>query len=155
MRVRRNISSIPHRSASETWQQIIDLITGTKSRDVLHLKAASGVMGSIITDEHPAVQPILLGGVGAQVRIYCRYGMDAIEEGDTIDPLDWNPTAGDWIMHVPCDTDNIEWIVASLARTSPRIKVFDVDKGEPAEPDGGVKAVHQAAPLIVDWNLRG
>ena len=30
MRVRRDISSIPHRSAGETWQRIIDLVTGRR-----------------------------------------------------------------------------------------------------------------------------
>jgi hypothetical protein len=28
MRVRRDVSSIPLRTASETWQRIIDLVTG-------------------------------------------------------------------------------------------------------------------------------
>ena len=28
MRVRRDVSSIPFRSAGETWQRIIDLVTG-------------------------------------------------------------------------------------------------------------------------------
>ena len=65
MRVRRDISSIPLRSASETWQRIIDLVTGTGSKDVEQLKRAAGVMGSIITDEHPASRAIMLEGVGA------------------------------------------------------------------------------------------
>src|SRR5688572_9689637 len=103
MRIRRDITSIPERSASETWQRIVDLVTGSDSKDGQQLKAAAGVMGSIITDEHPAKRPILLEGVGPQLRIYCRYGMDAVEDGTAVDALNWNPTAGDWTMHVPCD----------------------------------------------------
>src|SRR4051812_29315215 len=56
MRIRRDISSIPERSASETWDRIVDLVTGLGSKDIQQLKAAGGVMGSIITDEpsgHP------------------------------------------------------------------------------------------------------
>jgi len=54
MRIRRDVSSIPFRSAGETWQKIIDLVTGPGSVDLQQLRDARGVMGSIITDEHPA-----------------------------------------------------------------------------------------------------
>jgi hypothetical protein len=155
MRVRRDISSIPHRSASETWQRILDLVTGPDSRDVWQLKDAAGIMGSIITDEHPSSRPILLEGVGAQLRIYCRYGMKAVEEGSTVDPLTWNPTAGDWTMHVPCDSDNIAWVTASLAKTSVRIKVFDVADEERAEDEEPRAAAKAGGAIVVDWNLRG
>src|SRR5437867_6870361 len=135
MKVRRDVSSIPHRSASETWQRIVDLVIGPKSQDVQQLNNASGVMGSIITDEHPSTRPILLEGVGPQLRIYCRYGLKAVEEGSSVDALTWNPTAGNWTMHVPCDSDNIEWVRASLGKTSPRINVFDVAEDERADDD--------------------
>ncbi len=70
MRVRRDISSIPHRSAVATWQRIIDLITGPDTSTSGSSRPRAGVMGSIITDEHPAAKPIVIEGVGAQLRIY-------------------------------------------------------------------------------------
>lgn len=155
MRIRRDICSIPERSASETWQQILNLVTGLASQDVQQLNAASGVMGSIITDEHPAAQPIMIEGVGPQLRIYCKYGIDAIESGHENDPLGWNPTAGDWTMHVPCDSENLAWIAASLGKTSPRIKVFDVISEESADSDMSKNSKTEATPILVDWNLRG
>lgn len=155
MRIRRDISSIPLRSASETWQAIIDLVTGRGSKDVQQLRSAAGVMGSIITDEHPAAGAILLEGVGAQLRLYCRYGLKAVEEGDAIDALTWNPTAGDWTMHVPCDADNIAWVKQSLAGTSPRIKVFDITEGDRAEDEETSKAAATNSGLVVDWNIKG
>jgi len=155
MKVRRDISSIPHRSASETWQRIIDIISGPNSRDVQQLKDAAGVMGSIITDEHPSTRPILLEGVEAQLRIYCRYGIRAVEEGDAVDPLTWNPTAGDWTMHVPCDNENFGWVTTALQKTSPRIKVFDVAAAERAEDDLTRDNTEAVEPLVIDWNLRG
>ena len=154
MRVRRDISSIPHRSASETWQRIVDLVTGPDSKDGGQLNAAAGVMASIITDEHPGAKAIVLEGVGAQLRIYCRYGMEAIEEGSSVDALTWNPTAGDWIMHVPCDADNMSWVKASLARTSPRIQVFDVTDEERSEGTSASPA-KPAGAIAIDWNIRG
>jgi hypothetical protein len=154
MRVRRDISSIPHRSASQTWHRIIDLITGADSLDTGQLTAANGVMGSIITDEHPSARPIVIEGVGAQLRIYLRYGLKAVEEGDAVDALSWNPTAGDWTMRVPCDSDNITWVKASLAKRAPRIKVFDVEEEEPAEESSNGSATTTARAIVVDWNVR-
>ena len=151
MRIRRDISSIPDRSASETWQRIIDLVTSSGSKDLQQLKAAAGVMGSIITDEHPSTRPILIEGVGPQLRIYCSYGMDAIEQGSKVDSLNWNPTDGDWTMHVPCDAENIDWVKKSLAGTSPRIKVFDVDEEERAEDDQQQESAN--SEIVVDWNI--
>ena len=154
MRLRRDISSIPLRSASDTWQRIIDLITGPGSRDVEQLKRASGVMGSIIADEHPAHRAILLEGVGAQLRIYLRYGMAAIEEGETVDSLTWNPTDGDWTMHVPCDEENIDWVRKSLAACT-RLKVFDVAEADRAEDDEQVSVAKAESAIVVDWNFKG
>jgi hypothetical protein len=153
MRVRRDISSIPQRSASETWQRIIDLVTGTDSRDADQLIAAAGVMGSIITDEHPETRPIVLEGAGPQLRLYCRYGMDAVEEGNAVDALNWNATAGDWTMHVPCDSENMAWVKASLSKTAPRLRVYDVADEEHDDTEKGASARGTGA-IVIDWNVR-
>jgi hypothetical protein len=154
MRVRRDVSSVPLRSASETWQHIVSLITGTGSKDVQQLRDAEGVMASVITDEHPARRAIILEGVGAQLRIYCRYGMNAIGEGGSVDAVTWNPTAGEWTMHVPCDDENIDWVKKSLAKTSPRIVVFDVAGADKAEEEE-VSAASKGSGILVDWNIKG
>jgi hypothetical protein len=155
MRIRRDISSIPFRSAGETWQRIIELVTGPDSKDVLQLKNAAGVMGSLITDEHQAKRAIMIEGVGPQLRIYCRFGMKAVEEGAKVDSLTWNPTAGDWTMHIPCDADNTAWVKDSLAKTSPRIKVFDIDEADRADEDEPAAAAKSSSGLVVDWNIEG
>jgi hypothetical protein len=155
MRVRRDVSSVPFRSAGETWQVIIDLLTGKGSKDLQQLKNASGVMGSIITDEHPASRAIMVEGVGAQLRIYCRYGLKAVEEGGKVDSLTWNPTAGDWTMHVPCDQENIDWVKKSLADSSPRIKVFDVVESDRADEEETTAAASSGGGVVVDWNIKG
>ena len=155
MRVRRDVSSIPSCSAGDTWQRIVDLVTGPGSKDVQQLKSASGVMGSIITDEHPSIRAIMLEGVGPQLRVYCRYGMKAVEEGAKVDSLTWNPTAGNWTMHVPCDERNMEWVKKSLADSSPRIRVFDVAEADRAEEEEKTTVVKSSGNIVVDWNLKG
>lgn len=153
MRVRRDISAIPLRSGTETWDQIVKLITGASTRDGECLTAARGVMASVIADEHPAKRPFVLEGVGAQLRIYCRFGTDAIEAGESVDALTWNPTAGEWILSVPCDSENIGWVRKSLARTSPRFKVFDVEKEERAF-DTEDTAISKTPGIVVDWDIK-
>lgn len=154
MRVQRDISSIPLRSAADTWQRIIDLVMGPGSKDVEQLKRAGGVMGSIITDEHPASRAIMLEGVGPQLRIYLHYGMKALEEGTKVDSLTWNPTAGDWTMHVPCDEENIDWVKKSLAACT-RIKIFDVAEADRAEDEEKVSVANPESGIVVDWNVKG
>jgi hypothetical protein len=130
-------------------------VTGPDSKDVLQLKNAAGVMGSLITDEHPSKRAIMLEGVGPQLRIYCRFGMKAVEEGAKVDALTWNPTAGDWTMHVPCDAENMAWVKESLAKTSPRIKVFDVNETDRSEEEESDAAAKSSKELVVDWNIEG
>jgi len=155
MRVRRIVSSIPCRSASETWEEIVDLITGRGSIDVKQLKDASGVLASIITDGHPSEKAITVEGIGAQLRVYCVYGMKAVEEGKKVDSLNWNPTAGDWTMHVPCDAENISWVKSALAKSSPRIRVFDVEEEDRAAQEEATSVEKRADSVTVDWELKG
>jgi hypothetical protein len=98
MKVRREIASIPVRTAAETWQAVIDLIAGTGSVDVATLKAAASVMESLIADEHATTVPIVVKGSGPRLVIYCLYNESAMEAGKDIDKLNWVPTAGDWAM---------------------------------------------------------
>ena len=102
MKVRREIASIPVRTAGETWQAIIDLITSEGSIDAGTLKAAASVMESLIADEHPATCPIVVKGDGPRLVIYLLYNEAAMEAGTRIDPLTWNPTGGPaWQMTAP------------------------------------------------------
>jgi hypothetical protein len=89
MKVRRNIASIPVRSAAETWQTIITLITGAGSVDVDSLTKAASVMESLIADEHPANVPIVLSGSGPRLVIYLLYNENAMEVGKDVDALSW------------------------------------------------------------------
>ena len=156
MRVRRDINSIPFSSASETWQRIVDLITGNGSTDSKQLHDATGVMASIISDEHPANHPIVVEGVGPQLRVYCRYGMKAVEKGtEEVDALTWNPTAGNWTMHVPCDEENLSWVRKSLGNTSSRIKAFNIEESTVGEDNASKEMSTKSPNLTVNWNFGG
>ena len=149
MRIRRDINSIPHRSARDTWKQIVDLITSNQTVDRGQLDQAEGVVTSLITDELPAQKPIIIEGVGSQLRIYCRFGMSAVEDGTEVSALTWCPTAGNWTMRVPCDADNLSWVRESLRKTSPRITAFDVLN----EDNDEAQSETSEAAIQVNWNL--
>ena len=51
---------------------------------------------------------------------------------------------------MPCDAENLAWVKASLAKSSPRIKVFDVEEEERAE-----ETESASAGISVDWNDTG
>ena len=108
MKVRRDIASIPKRSAAETWRVIVDLVTGSGSVEAETLTAAASVMESLIADECPAGVPIVVKGVGARLVIYCLFGEEALEAGADVDKLNWNPTAGNWAMMAPAEAGDVD-----------------------------------------------
>lgn len=148
MRVRRDIASVPARSAKETWRAVIDLVTGDGTVDRQQLDAAASIMESVIADELPARTPIVFKGAGPRVLIYCLYNEDAMEAGLDLDKLGQNPTAGDWRVTAPCEEDDTAWMNTSLKDRAPRIMVHDVDQ----PPEGDTKDAEQAGKAFeIDW----
>jgi hypothetical protein len=148
MRIRRNIASIPTRSAKETWRTIIDLVTGPDSIDRGQLEAAASVMESLIADEQPARVPIVFKGSGARVLIYCLYDEDAMEQGLAVDALKENATAGDWRSTAPCEAEDVEWMNRTLKERAPRITVHAADE-QPA--DSEEESGQGAQTFEIDW----
>ena len=150
MKIRRDVSSIPLRSAEETWDRIIDLVTGADSLDHDQLLAARAVIASLIADELYSDHPLTWFGVGPRLVVYLRYGADAVQAGGDVDELAWNPTAGDWHLRVPCDAENLAWAREGLHEKAPRIELR-----EPGElEDDSESAPNESAgrrPLRIDW----
>lgn len=151
MKVRRDIASIPKRSAAETWREIVKLITGSGSVDATSLTAAASVMESLITDEHPARVPIVVKGVGSRLVIYCLFGEDAMDADMDIPKLNWNPTAGNWAMTAPTDAVDVAWMNKTLKERAPRIAVHDVNAA-PAEDKDTATASQE---LKINWGALG
>ena len=148
MKIRRDIASIPVRSAKETWQAIVALVTGPDTVDKTQLAAASGIVESLIVDESPRETPIVFRGGGPRLVIYCLYGRAAMESGTTIDLISFNPTAGNWQATAPCEPDDVEWMNAYLAARAPRIRVHQAT-GRPTDEES------PPAPknLQVNWEV--
>ena len=151
MKVRRDIASVPVRTAGQTWQAIIDLITGPDSVDAATLSAAASVMESIIADEFPATVPIVVKGNGPRLVIYLSFNEAAMEAGKAIDKMNWNLTAGDkWGITAPAEKPDVGWMNDTLKSRAPRIVVHDVAT-PPAEEDDGDDAASKA--MTIDWGV--
>ena len=148
MKVRREIASIPVRTAGETWQAITALVIGAGSIDAATLKAAASVMESVIADEHPAKVPIVIKGCGPRLVIYLLYNEEAMEAGKDIDKLNWVPTAGEWAMTAATEAEDVAWMNKTLKERAPRITVHDVAE-EPKDEEQEASA--QGAALKIDW----
>jgi hypothetical protein len=152
MKVKREIASVPVRSAGETWTAIVGLISGPDTPDAATLKAAASIMESLIAAEHPATVPITVKGNGDRLVIYCRYNEDAIELGTNIDKLTWNPTGGNgWKITAPTEAGDVTWMNETLKSRAPRISVHDV--ASPPDDEETTKAV--ADKLSIDWGVLG
>jgi hypothetical protein len=153
MKVKREIASIPVRTAGETWRAIIELITREGSVDAGTLKTAASVMESLIADEHPATVPIVVKGEGPRLVIYCLYNEAAMELGKEIDSLNWNPTAGaDWRMTAPAERGDTAWMNNTLKTRAPKISVHDVAV-PPAEEDDAKAEAAAGEVLKIDWGI--
>lgn len=150
MKLRRDVASIPERSAKETWQVITDLVTDLHTVDRPQLDAAASIMESLIADELPATQPIVFKGSGPRVVVYCLYGEDALDAGLEVDPLPKRPTSGDWLASAPCEPEDAEWMNDCLRSKAPRISVYDATEGPGEEKDGEAGGKSGVA-LEVNW----
>lgn len=150
MKIRRDIASIPLRSATETWTEYKSLVTGAGSTDVDQFDAAASVMTSLITDETFKGEPLTMTGTGPRLVAYLRYGHDALETGLGVDKLSWNPTEGDWTLYVPCPEEHYGWVKTTLAARAPRFTVMK--PGQDISEEGG-RAETKKAAVNVNWGV--
>jgi hypothetical protein len=135
--VARTMISVPERSASATWAQIVQLIApDARSSARLDLAAVAGVACACITEEALADDALVVYGVGPRLRIYALYGDDAIEgDGASESPLSYVPTDGDWHMSIPCLPDDLAWVQRSLDAASSRVTARAVGEAVEGESD--------------------
>lgn len=128
--IARRFASTPARTATETWSGIVELISKGGSQGRNDLIAVSGIAACVIAGEIPSDVPIVLTGSGPRLRIYCAYGGDAVlgEECDE-SSLTWNPTDGAWKMYLPCEKEDLDWIVRTLRSQSARVFAYDIKEG--------------------------
>lgn len=126
--VSRTLRAIPHRSASDTWNLIVDLLAPSAGKARSELQSVIGTTSSLIAEEVMTEAAIVVYGAGPRVRIYCLYNEDALE-GDKASEstLSFVPTDGDWKLSLPCPSDDLQWVQKALKTKSSRITARDKD----------------------------
>jgi hypothetical protein len=153
MKVRRDVTAVPVRSARETWSTIIDLISGKGTVDSGQLLAAASVMETVIAEEQPRSSPIVVSGCGDRLVIYCVYGEAALEAGTAIDRLTWNPTGEGWKICAPASSRDVKWMNDTLGSRASRISVYDSALGVSEDASGSQKQATGA--FEIDWKGLG
>ncbi len=87
---------------------------------------------------------MVVRGTGARVRIYCLYDDEAVTGDDANESaLAECPTAGDWVLSLPTDPDDLAWVKDALAKKSKRVVARE--RSEPFD-DGEDKTSTAATP---------
>ena len=134
----RTLRSSPHRSASDTWNTIVELLTQGRTGDARNeLRAVSGIASSIIADRVAKDAAIVASCDGPRTRIYCVYDEDAIDGADASeDSLGFDPLNGDWRVSLPCQPEDLGWVQGALKKHSTRITARDATAAAPVERAG-------------------
>jgi len=151
VKIRRDIASVPVRSASDTWKAIVGLITAGDSVDAAQLTAAASILETLIAEEQPARSPLVVSGCGARLVIYCVFGEEALDLGTTIDALNWNPTGDGWRLAAPAATRDLAWMNKTLAGRASRICVYDVAVGVPEDSENSAAINATSKGFEIDW----
>ena len=69
--VSRRVAARPTRTSKATWDIITQLVCGSDIESAKQFAIVTGVASSIISDEYPSDNPIVVDGAGARLRVYC------------------------------------------------------------------------------------
>ena len=124
--ISKRIAATPKRTTIEAWQIICELVSESSSPARQTLLSVAGAAAAIISDEIVQNTPIILVGDGPRLRFYCVYGEDALsDENCNEEPLVKCPTGNDWYLYLPCNSEDLSWISATLESASPYITAYD------------------------------
>lgn len=145
----RRVASTPERTASETWQTIVEILAPDPDSDArAELAKAAGVACSSISSDAPKDAAFVVWGGGPRVRVYCVFGDDAItRDGVNEEALPESPTEGDWKMSIPCPPEDLKWSQAKLASVSTRISARSIEEDV---PDDDKKSAASARELTIN-----
>jgi hypothetical protein len=153
--VARRIRATPERSVSDVWQVIVDLLAPNDGAARKELLSIEGIASSIISTEAPKDAPMVVRAKGPRVRIYCLYDEDAISGDDANEaPLAECPTDGDWVMSLPADADDVQWVKDALAKKALRVTVRERSEAFDSGEEGSTRSAPAEAAIDMEAFLR-
>lgn len=126
--LRRNLASVPRRTASETWLAICELVSEKGSDAWAELEGLTDVAAQLIAQEAMKNDAAVFSGVGPQVRIYTLHDDEAIEADPTDEQGLVNYVAeGDWSASLPADPSDLGWASRAVEKRSTHVSVREAD----------------------------
>ena len=120
----RRVRAIPVRTSTQAWEKIVELLASADVTIRPHLEEAANVASMLITEEHTAIDPIILTGCGPQVRVYTLHGTKAIDgANENEQPLTLTATDA-WRVSLPATGDDLELARASIT-DNVHVEVYD------------------------------
>jgi hypothetical protein len=150
--IRRSFRATPFRDAHATWVTIVDLLTrGRDGNARRQLMAVSGTAASVIADQAPRDEPIIVTCNGPRTRIYCMFDDDALDGSDASEePVGFDPLNGDWQVSLPCPEEDLAWVQGALARHGARITARGPGKAPAADGREAASVAETLGPLVID-----
>lgn len=127
--ISRKFAACPARTAGQTWDVIVNIITNGEEKAKEDLNSISGIVASIISDETPKSNAIIVIGTGSRLRIYCLYGDDAISDEANEAALTWKLFEAEWEIHFPVEEVDLEWVTKLLKEKGSRFKTYKAGDG--------------------------
>lgn len=119
----RRIASVPRRGPIDTWRAICDLLCQDDDEARAELNGIAGIGSALIAEENTRDAPIIVSGVGPQVRVYTLHGDQAIEADLSEElALSHAPTTGNWNLSLPCADDDLNEAQEAVRR-APHVEV--------------------------------
>jgi hypothetical protein len=129
--VRRDFRSIPYRDAASTWVAIVELLASSQENleNKKELEAVAGIVCSVIADKGPSSSPIVVTCDGPRTRIYCIYDDDALDTSNGNESkLGFDALEGEWLMSLPVEQEDFDWVKTALKKHSNRIVPYNVNE---------------------------
>jgi hypothetical protein len=124
----RVLRSIPHRTATQTWNFIVEMLTRGESGPAAlqELNSVAGIASSLITDQVLRAAAMVVTCDGPRTRVYCLYDDEALGDSDAKeDALNFDPLKGAWAISLPCAEEDLDWVQRALKGKSSRITARD------------------------------
>ncbi|WP_259453964.1 hypothetical protein [Streptomyces ginkgonis] len=145
--IARRVASVPHRTSSQTWQAIVDLLAPSAGSARTALLEVAGPASVIIAEEYTSSAPIVvLPAEGPRIRIRTAHGGDAVDGAEDEAPLMSRPLdQPGWRLSLPCAEDDLDELRVALAGKS-QISVRALDDDVPDE----TKARAASARIVIN-----
>jgi hypothetical protein len=126
----RKLGSVPSRTATETWEAIVELLAEPDGAAEAEMLSVAGIASMLIADEYCRDVPIVVTpGSGSRVRVYTVHGDGTDEVIADESPLaSWPTTGATWALSIPCDALDLPMARNALANAL-HISVRDISLG--------------------------